>query len=525
MKILLVNPEFPPSFWSFKETNRLLGRKTIMQPLGLITVAALLPREWEFRLVDLNARNLSNDDWDWADLVMLSGMIIQRQGLLALIREAKNRGKTVVVGGPYATSVPQEVLEAGVDFLVRGEGENTIPLLLEALRQGKQQGVFQAEAKPSMANSPLPRYDLVNLQDYVSLSVQTSRGCPFECEFCDVINLYGRQPRYKSPDQVLAELETLYRLGWREGIFISDDNFIGNKEHAREILEALIPWMKSFGEPFSFVAQTSVNLGQDLKMLNLMTEANFCQVFVGVESPDPEVLSLNRKYQNLRNPLEQSLANITANGLSPIASFVIGFDGEEKGAGERICAFVEKNNVPTVMLNVLQVVPNTALWDRLQSEGRLLEDHTSGNSTIWERLNFIPTRPESEIMAEYRWAVNRLYEPSGYLRRAFNHILAMRPTRRALTPRQGDQECRQTFKDHCPQVNQRRAIVALLKLIWRQGILGGCRLQFWRQLLTLSRQNPSRLIRYLHICGIGENMFRLRREILEKGPEMDYPST
>jgi radical SAM superfamily enzyme YgiQ (UPF0313 family) len=516
MKILLINPEFPPSFWSFKETNQISGRKALLPPLGLITAAALMPSEWEFRLVDLNSRRLTEADWDWADLVLLTGMLIQRPGLLTLIREAKSRGKTVVVGGPYITSVPQEVLEAGADFVVRGEGENTIPLLIEALGHGEKQGLFQTDAKPAMAASPVPRYDLLNLADYVSLTIQTSRGCPFECEFCDVINLYGRRPRYKSPDQVLEELAYLYRLGWRGEIFISDDNFIGNKDHAREILHRLIPWLKSRGEPFSFWTQTSVNLGQDLEMIDLMTTANFSHVFLGVESPDAEVLSANRKYQNLKNPLEQSLANLTANGLTPIASFIIGFDSEIKGVGERISEFVENNYLPTVMLNVLQVLPNTALWHRLQREGRLLRNVTSGDNTMGQ-LNYRPTRPELEIWTEYREMVNRLYEPSNYLQRALHHILAMRPTRRAQAHRQGNRETRQAPQKNCPRVSTRQEMVALLRLIWRQGIMGGCRLQFWRQLVAIYRRNPSRLTRYLHTCGLGENLFRLRREFLREG--------
>ncbi len=513
MRTLLINPEFPSSFWSFKETNAISGRKTLLPPLGLLTAAALLPPEWELRLADLNTGRLTAADWDWAELVMLTGMIIQRGDLLALVKEAKHRGKTVVVGGPYPTSVPEAVLAAGADFLVRGEGESTIPLLLAALTAGQSPGVFQVAEKPAMTASPAPRFDLLKMADYVSLTIQTSRGCPFECEFCDVINLYGRKPRYKSPNQVLAELETLYRLGWRGEIFIADDNFIGNKEHARKILLSLIPWLQGRGEPFSFWTQTSVNLGQDLEMIDLMTAANFSHVFLGVESPDPEVLSANRKYQNLKNPLEQSLANITANGLSPIASFIIGFDGETAGAGERLCAFVEKNHLPTVMLNTLQVLPNTALWDRLQREGRLLETETSGDNTMG-RLNYRPSRPESEIMAEYRQAVNRLYQPAGYLRRALNHLLAMRPTRRAQGVRPAAPEAGQLPQNQGRPADLRE-ITALLKLIWRQGITGECRLQFWRQLLTIYRRNPSRVTRYLHTCGLGENLFHLRREILK----------
>jgi len=216
--------------------------KTLLQPLGLITVAALFPQEWDLRLVDLNVRPLTEADWDWAEMVMVSAMLCQKDGMLALIKEAKERGKPVVVGGPYPTSVPDDALTAGCDFLIKGEGETAIPLFLAALAEGQTTGVFESAEKPDMSDSPVPRFDLLDLTAYTSMSVQTSRGCPFECEFCDVIALYGRKPRYKRPRQVIAELEAIYKLGWRGEMFVADDNFIGNKEHARAILNELIPW-------------------------------------------------------------------------------------------------------------------------------------------------------------------------------------------------------------------------------------------------------------------------------------------
>ncbi|MFZ0053125.1 MAG: radical SAM protein, partial [Desulfobaccales bacterium] len=238
----------------------------------------MLPSEWELRLADLNTRSLTEEDWQWADLILISAMYIQRAGLLALVREAKRRGKTVVAGGPHPTSLPEAVLEAGCDFVVRGEGENTIPLLLEAIRHGKT-GIIENGEKPDLTTSPIPRFDLLQLKDYVTFTIQTSRGCPFDCEFCDVVNLFGRTPRYKTPKQVIAELETLYRLGARGSAFICDDNFIGSKKHARAFLQELIPWLKSRGEPYRFLTQASVNLGQDPEMIDLMIAANLREVF------------------------------------------------------------------------------------------------------------------------------------------------------------------------------------------------------------------------------------------------------
>ncbi len=513
MRVLLINPEFPSSFWSLQQSCELLGRKTLMPPLGLITLAALLPGDWEFRLADLDTRRLLPEDWDWAEIVMLSGMIVQRDGLINLIREAKARHKTVVVGGPFATSVPQDILAAGADFLVRGEGEITLPIWLAAWRAGETHGVIEPDARPEMTLSPVPRFDLLNLDDYITLGIQTSRGCPFNCEFCDIVNLYGRKPRYKSPDQVLAELDAIYKLGWRREIFICDDNFIGNQTHARAILGQLIPWMQKHGEPFSFWTQVSANLGQHTAMVDLLTEANFGNVFIGVESPDEAVLVGNRKYQNVKNPLGQSLTNISANGLGVVASFIMGFDQETKGAGDRIRAFVEQHNLPAVMVNLLQAMPNTALWDRLQQENRLTETGVSADMTD-RTFNFQPIRPAAEIVAEYIRTVDWLYEPTNYLARTYRYYLAMRPTRAAAgkskSPGPGNQ------KHHLPPQPRREDLVALLKLCWRQGVVADFRWQFWRQLVGIWRHNPSRLQKYLSQCAMGENLFPIRENLLAR---------
>jgi len=522
VRVLLLYPEFPPSFWTLRETCVFSRKKTLLPPLGLITVAALLPREWKCRLVDLNASPLTDGDWEWAELVLLSGMIVQREGLLSLIREAKRRGKATVVGGPYATSMPQEVLAAGADFLLRGEGEPTVPLFLAAWRAGEKSGVFQHELKPDLTASPLPRFDLLNFNAYIDLSIQTSRGCPFDCEFCDVVNLFGRKPRYKEPEQVLAELEALYRLGWRGTVFIGDDNFIGNQDHARGILTRLLPWMESHGHPFSFWTQASINLGQAPALIDLMTAANFSDIFIGVESPDEELLAAARKYQNLRNPMAESLHNICAQGLSLVASFVIGFDQEKPGAGERICAFVEQNHIPVVMVNLLQPLPNTSLWQRLEQTQRLLSHRPSGDS-YGLQLNYVPTRPGAEILREYVDVVDRLYEPSRYLARVYQYYLTMRPTRRFLGLI--------AAKPGRPRPHGRPAnrplpgsafleLRKLLRLLWRQGVLAPYRRQFWRQLAGIYRGNPSRLKKYLVTCGFGEDLFWIRKLVLQKAAQL-----
>jgi radical SAM superfamily enzyme YgiQ (UPF0313 family) len=515
MKALLVHPPTPMSFFSYPKLLHDVGYKAMMPSISLITVAALLPREWQLCLVDLNAESMTDQQWDWADLVMISGMIIHRPNLLALIREAKARGKTVVVGGPYATSLPEEVLDAGADFVVRGEGENTIPLFLEALAQGRQGGVFKCNAKPDLATSPIPRFDLLNLKNYAALSVQTSRGCPHDCEFCEVVQLFGRRPRYKEPRQVIAELETLYRLGWRGPVMISDDNFIGNKTQARAILRELTPWSKSRGEPFVFNAQVTVTLGQDVPLIDLMTEANFVEVFLGLESPEEEALIRSAKHHNRRAPMQESVETIKANGLSIMGSFILGMDGERPGTGDRIISFIEATNIPMVMINLLQPAPHTRLWQRLQQEERLLAEEFQ-NSTDLDSIGggrqfFIPSRPREEIMAEYHKVWDTIYEPRRYLERNYQFFLGMRPSRAALARRQGK------ILPPAPVPPTKRPLrttlidlYIFLNFSWWFGVVSSTRWQYWRHLLGMLRKNPSRLMGYLVSCVKGSSMFYLR---------------
>ncbi|MDQ1239670.1 MAG: hypothetical protein QG577_1856 [Thermodesulfobacteriota bacterium] len=513
MNVLLINPSTPPTFWSFPEQVLFSGRKALVPPLGLLTVAALLPDHWNLRLVDLAAREVDEESWNWAEIVMLSGMIAQKENLIDLVKEAKQRGKTVVVGGPYVSSVPDEVYAADCDFLVRGEAEDLIGTLIHHLETGHSREVIEAQSKPDLSGSPTPRFDLINFDDYLTLSIQTSRGCPFDCEFCDIVNLYGRRPRCKTPEQVMRELERIYKLGWRREVFIADDNFIGNRSHAVAVLSRLTPWMKRHGEPFNFFVQASVNLGQDLELIDMMTHANFAHVFVGVESPDEDVLAASHKSQNIKNPMVESLNNIVKNGLSVLASFIIGFDGEKKGAGNRIAAFVEETNIPVVMLNTMQVLPNTKLWNRLKSEGRLIEDSTSGLST-GASLNYVPRRPEDEILEEYVQTWDYLYEPSRFLARTYRYYLSMRPTRAALGMKETHEQPESMQKDRrLPEALG--DILRFTRLCLRQGLLYNCRRQYWRQIFGMLKHNPSRFVPYIMRSIMGEDMFRIRKALLK----------
>ncbi len=512
MRTLLINPKMPYAFWTMETTCEITGAKTLMPPLGLLTVAGLLPEDWDLRLIDLNTRDISEADWQWPELVMIGSMLIQRNDCLELVQEAKKRGKIVVVGGPYTTNRPQEIIEAGADIVFQGEAENQISAILQAVTEKAVGVILKPPKRPTMALSPVPRFDLIKQDDYVVMGIQTSRGCPYNCEFCDVIKLFGRKPRYKKPEQVLAELEKLFQLGWRGPVFISDDNFIGNKTHAKAILDKLTPWMKANDEPFYFWTQTSVNLGNDLEMIDLLTEANFSTVFIGVESTDAEVLAKSGKHHNKSAEMETWIHNINANGLEAVASFIIGFDGEKPGADARISQIVEACNLPWVMLNLLTPLPGTDLWDRLEKAGRLKPIVFPKELTTFS-LYFIPDRPESEILSEWQKTILQLYKPENYLQRAYNYILAMRPTRSAMAGRKSQPSTGSKSKKDLDLKMLLRDLRRGVKVFWRQGIKAPYRGQFWRQLLDVWRRNPSRLKKYIVLCAMGENGFVLRKKV------------
>ncbi|MBD2633806.1 DUF4070 domain-containing protein [Limnothrix sp. FACHB-881] len=497
MNVLLLYPLFPKSFWSFEKTLALLDRKAMLPPLGLVTVAALLPQSWNFKLVDCNVRDITEAEWDWADLVILSAMIVQKDDLLDRIRAAKQRGKRVAVGGPYATALPQEVSDVGADYLILDEGEITLPLFVEAIERGELAGTFRANGvKPDVTETPIPRFDLLEFDAYAEMSVQFSRGCPFQCEFCDIIVLYGRKPRTKTPQQLLQELDYLYELGWRRSIFMVDDNFIGNKRNVKLFLKELLPWMVEHQYPFSFATEASVDLAQDQELMDMMVQCNFGAVFLGIETPDEESLTLTQKHQNTRDSLSEAVIAIARSGLRVMAGFIIGFDGEKAGAGARIVQFVEKTAIPTALFSMLQALPDTALWHRLEREGRLRSKSANINQTTL--MNFVPTRPLEDIAREYVAAFYELYDPERFLDRVYRHF---RLLGEATYPKKG--------KGSRKPINW-VTVRALLTICWRQGALRKTRWQFWRNLWNMWRHNPGGISSYLSVCAQIEHFMEYR---------------
>ncbi|MBI4864075.1 MAG: B12-binding domain-containing radical SAM protein [Candidatus Riflebacteria bacterium] len=514
MRALLINPAPAHCYYSFPEARRIAGKKCLGIPLGLITVASLLPPDWQFRLVEAGVRPPTDDDWAWADIILFSGNSLHRQSLLDLIRESRRRGKRVVAGGPYVTYAPEEVLAAGADLVARGEGEATVPLLLEALETGRRQAVLASPEKPAMSSSPVPRFDLLDLELYVYVQVQASRGCPHDCEYCDIVARYGRAPRYKSPSQVTAELDALYRLGWRGHVFVADDNFIGDRASARSILCRLYEWQREHHEPFSFNTQATVALGRDREMIDLFTRANFGDIFVGIETLDQDALKLAGKSHTVTSSCGDWLDTMVKNGLSALLSFIIGFDGEKKGAGERICQFVEERAVPVVMINTLWAIPDTRLWNRLRLEGRLHDRVPEGNELVGGRCNFVPSRPEPEILDEFVRTWDRLYEPTTFVQRAYRYYLAMRPTRAATARRTGQPDDTVIRTEGRSLKGAIHDLRKLMRLLGTMGVREGCRLSFWKSLFGLLRKNPSRVVQFLNACGHGPDLFRIREMLL-----------
>jgi radical SAM superfamily enzyme YgiQ (UPF0313 family) len=494
MKALLLWPKMPNSFWSYQTTLDLAGLRSTNPPLGLITVAAMLPSAWEIRFADRNVRDETEADWDWCDLVIISAMIIQKADFRSLIQKGVALGKKVAVGGPFPTSVPDFALESGAHYLILDEGEHTIPPFLDALERGEERGIFRSSEKPDVTQTPMPRFDLLDLNAYFAITVQFSRGCPFQCEFCDIINLYGRKPRTKTPEQILAEFEVLYRMGWNRYVFVVDDNFIGNKRNAKVFLRELIPWMEDRNYPFSLITEASLNLAEDDELIELMVKAGFTMIFMGIETPDTESLLGIHKLQNTRSSLLESCQKINRAGLQIMAGFIMGFDNEQPGAGQRIQAFIEATNIPQAQLSLLQALQNTAMWTRLKQEGRLME----GLSTVHQGaiMNFVPTRPVEDITGEFIDAFWNIYDPMQYLKRAFQHFMEMKNWR-GKTSRSVDWCAWRLFFAIC----------------WRQGIVRETRWRFWRQLLAIARSKPRLLYDYMMVLGIGEHFFDFRHQV------------
>ena len=414
---LLIYPRFDAvTFWNFRRTADVFGAKYPAPPLGLITLAALLPHSWSLRLVNRNTENLSDDDLEWADLVLTGGMLPQQSDTLDIIDLCHARRKPVGVGGPAVTSSPH--LYKTANFRVLGEAEGIIDKFVEAWEAGAREGLFEAEKfQVDVTKSPIPRFDLLKFDDYLHIGVQFSRGCPFTCEFCDIIELYGRVPRAKTNAQMLAELDELCGLGYRGYVDFVDDNLIGNKKAVKAFLPELANWLEAKGYPFKFTTEASLNLADDAELLLLLNRANFVGVFIGIESPDTATLIAMRKKQNTRRNIAHSIHTIYAAGLFVTAGFIVGFDSETQSVADAMIELIEEAAIPVCMVGLLYALPNTQLTRQLDKEGRLHPDPERPDLSADQctmGLNFETLRPRKEILADYNRILDRIYDPAAF---------------------------------------------------------------------------------------------------------------
>jgi radical SAM superfamily enzyme YgiQ (UPF0313 family) len=497
-KVLLVYPEFPLSYWGFQYSLRIFGKKAMHPPLSLITAAALCPREWEYRLIDLNIETLSDEDIRWADMVFLTAMGIQTKSLYEVVERCKQLGRKTVLGGPWASGSPDRSIGLA-DVCVLDEAEITMLPFLEDLEKGTLKNVYRTDKKPDVSISPCPRYDLLKLDKYSVIDVQYSRGCPFNCEFCDIIELYGRVPRTKTPDQIKVEFQTLYDLGYRGPIFLVDDNFIGNKKNVRVLLKELVPWQQKHEYPFFLTTEASVNLAEDEKLLEDMRLAGFKRVFVGIETPSLESLKETQKYQNTRKPLVEAVQTLIDHGLEVSGGFIVGFDNDEADIFERQIEFIEQAEIPWAMVGTLTAIPSTQLWRRLEKEGRIL-GFADGDQ--FGRPNF-KTKMDPEVLYKgYLRLLEHLYKPENYYKRVLS-VLARHD------------------KANHPNLHEKnypliKVIFLTLMSVIALGIKAEYRQHFWSYLATVIRKHPKRYVQALINAVIGHHFIKYTKEVMTR---------
>jgi radical SAM superfamily enzyme YgiQ (UPF0313 family) len=430
VKILLVYPQYPNTFWSFSYALKFISKKAANPPLGLLTVAAMLPPAWEKRLVDMNVRRLEDNDLLWADYVFLGAMSIQKESARTVLNRCREIGVKVVAGGPLFTQDREEFSDA--DHLVLNEAEITLPLFLHDLKEGRPQHIYTSDNKwADVRTTPIPLWDLINMRHYASMNIQYSRGCPFDCEFCNITSLYGRIPRTKDSGQVIAELESLYSHGWRGGVFFVDDNFIGNKIKLKaEILPAIIRWMKKRKYPFSLLTEASINLADDEDLMRLMVQAQFDAVFVGIESPNEESLQECTKIPNRNRDLIASVRKIQSFGMEVQAGFIVGFDRDPASIFEKMIEFIQESRIATAMVGLLNAPRGTKLYKRLLGENRLVKPVTGDNTDL--SMNFIPKMNFERLNAGYRKIIETIYSPKHYYARVKQFLRDYRPAQKKV---------------------------------------------------------------------------------------------
>jgi len=459
MKILLVSPAYPDTYWSFRHAMKFISKKAAGPPLGLLTIAAMLPGDWARRLVDLNVQPLQDEEILWADYVFIGAMSVQSESTSQVVKRCRELGRKMVAGGPLFTADPHEWLH--IDHLVLNEAEITLPWFLADLEKGSPRKVYQSEEFADIQISPPPDYSLIRVNDYAHMNLQYSRGCPFDCEFCEITALLGRKVRLKSTHQVLQELDIIYNTGFRGSLFFVDDNFIGNRRRLKqELLPSIARWMRDHRYPFTFTTEASIDLSDDEELMNAMAFAGFEKVFVGIETPDEESLKECNKYLNRGRDLLESVNIIQAAGIEVLAGFIVGFDSDTPSIFQRQIDFIQQSGIITAMVGLLNAPSRTKLYKRLKKEGRILQTN-DGNNTNYS-INFVPKMDEAELLKGYQRILNNIYSSKAYYLRL----------KRFLT-------------NFTPRVMNRGRIskenlMALLRSVFYLGILDRSRLYYWK---------------------------------------------
>ncbi len=492
MKVLLIYPEYPKTFWSFDCVLKFVGKKATFPPLGLLTIAAMIPKKWESKLIDINVSKLKDKDIEWADMIFLSAMLVQRESVIEVIKRCKSFGKTIVAGGPLFWMEHEKFEE--IDYFVLDEAEITLTLFLQDLKKGCAKKIYASSEKPSLENTPIPRWSLINLKKYATMPVQYSRGCPFDCEFCDIVAMNGRIPRTKTASQMIAEFQNLYDSGWRGSVFIVDDNFIGNKVKVKEMLRQLIEWQKEKNYPFCFLTEASVNLSEDDELMQLMSEANFYKVFLGIETPCVESLQECGKDQNVRIDLADAIKKIQQNGMQVMGGFIVGFDNDPPNIFDVVSDFIQNNAVVTAMVGILTALPRTKLHQRLQKEGRLIKDSDGENAAS---INFIPKMGIKKLTAGYKQILANIYSPKNYYQRINLFIKNYNPTVKA----------RLTKED----------IRAFVRSTWRIGIFSRARFLYWKMILKsfFSKRQRKALPMAIELAIMGLHFSAISKKVIK----------
>ncbi|ADU25652.1 B12-binding domain-containing radical SAM protein [Ethanoligenens harbinense] len=470
MNILLVYPEYPVTYWGFQYALRFVAKKAAFPPLGLLTVAAMIPDEtYHKKLVDMNVQRLRDADLRWADLVLISAMVVQRTSVKEVIARCKRLGVKTAAGGPLFTAEKDDYDD--VDYLILGEGEITMPMFLADWEAGHAKHLYLPDRFPELSETPVPQWNLIHVKKYASMNIQYSRGCPFDCEFCDITSLYGRTPRTKNAEQVVAEMQALYETGWSNGVFFVDDNFIGNKKKLKEeILPAITEWMDAHGRPFQFITETSINIVDDEQLMNDMVRAGFHQVFIGIETPDEASLAECHKNQNKNRDLLACIRKIQRFGLEVQAGFIVGFDSDTSTIFDRMVKFIQASGITTAMVGLLNAPKGTKLYQRLVREGRMTE-HFSGSNTDFS-LNFVPKMDKNMLVQGYQKIISTIYSPKYYYARVKDFLTGYAPGGKS-----SEKICSANVR-------------AFLRSVVRLGIFGKERRYYWNLLFWALRERP-----------------------------------